>query len=96
MPGKGGGTPRKASSVSSYCAFYNSPWPFLPFSRNGLGQVERQEKRGEQPTTRETKGRECVAGLVMKKHRVRVGLALGSVGRGDGVNDRLGFFVADF
>lgn len=37
-----------------------------------------------------------VAGLVLGKHRVRVGLAFGGVGGGDGVDDGLGFFVADF
>lgn len=37
-----------------------------------------------------------MAGLVLKKHRVRVGLALGGIGRGDGIDDGLGFFVADF
>lgn len=36
------------------------------------------------------------AGLVVREHGVRVGLALGGVGRGDGVDDGLGFFVADF
>jgi hypothetical protein len=33
--------------------------------------------------------------LVLWEHGVGVGLAFGGVGGGDGVNDRLGFFVAD-
>lgn len=36
------------------------------------------------------------AGLVLREHRVVVGLALGGVRVGDGVDDGLGLFVADF
>lgn len=59
------------------------------------GGSSRHAWEGRRDTTRESKRRECVAGLVLKKHRVCVGLALGGVGRGDGVNDGLGLFVAD-
>jgi hypothetical protein len=34
-------------------------------------------------------------GLVLGEHGVGVGLALGGVGGGDGVDDGLGLFVAD-
>lgn len=44
----------------------------------------------------ERRRRECVAGLVLREHGVRVGLALGGVGGGDGVDDGLGLLVADF
>lgn len=37
-----------------------------------------------------------MAGLIMREHRVRVGLTLGGVRRSDGVNDGLGLLVADF
>lgn len=37
-----------------------------------------------------------MARLVLRKHGVRVGLALGGVGRGDGVNDGLGLLVTNF
>lgn len=35
------------------------------------------------------------AGLVLRQHGVRVGLALGGVGRGDAVDDGLGLLVPD-
>jgi hypothetical protein len=38
----------------------------------------------------------AAAGLVLGQHRVRVGLTFGGVGVGDGVDDGLGFLVADF
>lgn len=44
----------------------------------------------------EWRRRECVTGLVLRKHGVRVGLALGGVGGGDGVDNGLGLFVANF
>ena len=44
----------------------------------------------------EREGREAVAGLVLREHGIRVGLAFGSVGGGNRVDDGLGLFVADF
>lgn len=40
-------------------------------------------------------GEGAASWLVLGQHRVVVGLALGGVGGGDGVDDRLGFLVAD-
>lgn len=40
--------------------------------------------------------REGLAGLVLRQHGVVVCLAFRGVGGGDGVDDRLGLFVADF
>ena len=39
--------------------------------------------------------REAVTRLVLGQHGIRVGLALGGVGRGDGVDDGLGLLVAN-
>ena len=36
-----------------------------------------------------------MAGLVVRQHGIRVGLALGDVRRRDGVDDGLGLLVAD-
>lgn len=83
---------------------------FFLFSCGGRvhnGGVEKAHRRGRSWgqaverdvalfTSGEAKRRESLAGLVLEKHRVRVGLALGGVGRSDGVNDRLRFFVSDF
>lgn len=44
MPGKGGGTPRKASSVSLYCACHNSLWP-RPFRVKDSQKIEPREKK---------------------------------------------------
>jgi hypothetical protein len=69
--------------------------------RKALGKLARRGTRhageGRRNAAREAKGRgrKAAAGLVLGKHGVRVGLALGGVGGGDGVDDGLGLFVAD-
>lgn len=35
------------------------------------------------------------ARLVLRKHGIRMGLALGGIGGGDGIDDGLGLFVAN-
>jgi hypothetical protein len=58
--------------------------------RPGHARERRRHAAGE------AKGRgEPASGLVLREHRVGVGLALGGVRGGDGVDDRLGLFVAD-
>ena len=49
-------------------------------------------------TTWEAEGRwmEALARLILRKHGIRVGLALGSVRRSNRINNRLGLFVTDF
>lgn len=70
--------------------------------RTGTTRRERARRRaGHAERRRDATGegegrREVVARLVLRQHRVRVGLALGGVRRRDGVDDGLGLFVADF
>lgn len=47
-------------------------------------------------TTTKARLGSCVSRLILGKHRVGVGLALGGIGGGDGVDDGLGLFMADF
>lgn len=62
--------------------------------REGTGRAAAGGTEGR--AGREGEGREGLAGLVLREHGVRVGLALGGVRGGDGVDDGLGLFVADF
>lgn len=80
---------------------------FLSFFRggggNGLGDDEWGRKRGIGPRTREAeRGRRKALPAhrwrtaLRSEHGIGTGLAFGGVGGCDGVDDRLGFFVADF
>jgi hypothetical protein len=44
MPGKGGGTPKEASSVSFYCARHNFAFGHIHFHVIGSEKVGRREK----------------------------------------------------
>jgi hypothetical protein len=62
------------------------------------GRTARETRKARRDTSRESKGwgREAaLARLVLRQHRVGMGLALGGVGRGDGVDDGLGLFMTD-
>jgi hypothetical protein len=62
------------------------------------GRTARETRKARRDTSRESKGwgREAaLARLVLRQHRVGMGLALGGIRRGDGVDDGLGLFVAD-
>lgn len=59
------------------------------------GRSSRHTGEWRRDAAGEAKGRKSLAGLVLKKHRVRMGLALGSVRRSNRVNNGLGLFVAD-
>lgn len=64
--------------------------------RECTGRAASRDAEGRRTAGREGEGREGLAGLVLREHGVRVGLALGGVGGGDGVDDGLGLLVADF
>lgn len=83
MPGKGGGAAPVSSSVSSTSSL-------------SLGRTGRERRATREGWERRRRTEATGAGLVLREHGVCVGLALGGVGRGDGVDDRLGLFVADF
>ncbi len=62
------------------------------------GERRRRHAAGEAERRRECAWRAAStvgAGLVLRKHGVRVGLAFGGVGRRDAVNNRLGLLVSD-
>lgn len=67
-------------------------------SAHGLDASRRLSQKGGRTWEAGERGRgvEAVARLVLWEHGVGVGLALGGVGRGDGVDDGLCLFVADF
>jgi hypothetical protein len=55
-----------------------------------------RQRRGHAAEAAGAEAKVAATGLVVRQHRVGVGLALGGVRRGDGVDDGLGFFVANF
>jgi hypothetical protein len=109
--GIGGGIPRPAGGTAKYivasgtrAAWWRGggvvqlagvgehTWHPGRGKRAGRATPRRGERRGH---AGECEG-EAAAGLVLWEHGVRVGLALGGVGGGDRIDDRLGLLVADF
>lgn len=99
MPGNGGGMPNKITVLIPFSVSFGSfLFALIYIVAETEGRVARQGNQGDvtRHTAGEAKGRKSLAGLVLKKHRVRMGLALGSVRRSNRVNDGLGLFVTNF